>query len=140
MYINNGYVAVTECKVVTDWADTLPENYSMIYVCYETGNSSDSRVASETSVYLQFSTGEYVEPISYDDLAEIIKMKKKDFRAIHRISEALDLGKGNLAFLVPNDLAEANLMIYSMENIGSQGELVTNLAAVYQIPVEWEVQ
>lgn len=131
--VDGGSVYLSDCKIMNDWDDKIPEGCSIIFVPF----TSEGDVMYHTTLYLKFDTGEYVAPLEVGYLEERLGISYEEINDTYDVKESLFWSSGNMVFLVPDDVSEATLVLYSMKQVSNTQSTVDK---IYQIPVKWEVQ
>ena len=141
--VNGGKLRIIETKLVDTWQENLPEGYAMLWVKYSLEESYESTIKYDTNVYMQFETGEYVEALQGDSvIKQITGVSEYEAECKYAMTSGFTKDIGHLAFLVPNSLTKADLVIYSMTGDGDRkdADYVQILDSVYRMQIEWEVQ
>lgn len=128
-----GHISFSDCEMMNDWDDKVPEGCSIILVSF----TSDASRDYDTTAYLRFETGEYLAPLEISYLEEITGLSYNEICYTYQIKEKFYWSSGKIAYLVPDNVSEATLVLYSAkDNIN----LVSTVDRIYQIPLSWEVQ
>lgn len=131
--VDGGSVYLADCKIMNEWDDKIPEGCSIIFVPF----TSEGNVMYHTTLYLKFDTGEYVAPLDAGYLDDMIGKSYEEISDTYDVKESLFWSSGNMVFLVPDNVSEATLVLYSMKESSS---ITSTVDRIYQIPVKWEVQ
>ena len=139
IYIDDNSVQIYECKIVPGCEEVLPEGYSLLAVSYSTNINSGIGLKSRTQPYLLLNTGEYMQPLNREIVADTIK--KAGAQNLPAVTEYMDTGNGKLVFLVSDETLDATMVIYTFDVSGKKVEdRVYSVADAYHIPIEWEAQ
>ena len=131
--VDGGSVYLSDCKIMNEWDDKIPDGCSIIFVPF----TSEGDVTYHTTLYLKFDAGEYVAPLDAGYLSDMLGKSYEEISETYGVKESLFWSNGNMAFLVPNNVSEATLVLYSMKE---SSNIASTVDKIYQIPVNWEVQ
>lgn len=132
--VNGEKISITGCEEIEEWKNSVPNNFSILLVSYETEEYEGDLSKYDFKVYLKLPEGGYIEPIQSYRLSEEVGISKEILSSeYHIVSEFEELG-GGFAFLVPDSISTADFSIYYIPK-----ESGTNvLKDVYQCTINWE--